>query len=167
VTQSTHCSVEPCSSKAYTATGFEVGAKAAYGNFETVAYGFKGNGLGLSTIGAQFLGGANSAGEKTDSQGYFLQATYKMNNTKFGINYGQNTDKGGYVSDTTRTIGGVSRATPDNQIKNRAYTLGVYHSLNKFITLVGEFNQEKITNVADTNYDNKNRTISFGGLIFF
>ena len=26
---------------------------------------------------------------------------------------------------------------------------------------------ERITNVLDTNYDNKNRTISIGGLIFF
>ena len=45
--------------------------------------------------------------------------------------------------------------------------MGVYHSLNKFITLVGEFNNEKINNVTDSNFDNKNRTVSVGGLIFF
>ena len=37
----------------------------------------------------------------------------------------------------------------------------------KFITLVGEFNQEKVSNVGDSNFDAKNRTISLGGIIFF
>ena len=47
-------------------------------------------GLGLSTVGAQFFGGSDGNGNKTDSQGYFLQGTYKFGDTKFGINYGQN-----------------------------------------------------------------------------
>jgi len=130
----------------------------ALGDFEAVAYAFQGKGLGLSTVGAQFFGGSNGAGNKTDSQGYFLQGTYKMGATKFGINYGANKDKDGFVLTGTST---------SNQITNRAVTLGVYHSLNKFITLVGEFNDEKISNVVDSNFDNKNRTVSLGGLIFF
>ena len=149
--------------KAFSAAGYEVGAKAAYGDFEAVAYGFKGNGLGLSTIGAQFFGGSNGAGDKTDSQGYFLQGTYKLGATKFGVNYGENRDKNGFVGIT----GGAGSQSSLNEIKNRAVTLGVYHSLNKFITIVGEFNDEKISNVADSNFDMKNRTFSVGGLIFF
>jgi len=112
----------------------------------------------LPTVGARFPGGINGAGIKTESQGYFLQGTYKFGATKVGLNYGENKDKNGYA---------LTGASPMNSIKNRAYTLGVYHSLNKFITLVGEFNDEKVTNVSDTNYDNKNRTLSFGGIIFF
>ena len=158
VTQSTSCSVSPCTTKSFTASGYEVGAKASMGNFEAVAYGFHGDGLGLSTVGAQFYGGSNGAGSKTKSDGYFLQGTYKFGATKVGVNYGQNTDKEGFA------LTGVGSM---NSIKNRAYTIGVYHSLNKFITLVGELNQEKVTNVNDSNFDNKNRTLSFGGLIFF
>jgi len=158
VTQSTSCSNDPCSIKSFTATGYELGAKAGYGNFEAVAYAFGGSGLGLSTVGAQFFGGSNGAGNKTDSQGYFLQGTYKFGATKVGLNYGQNKDKNGFV---------LSGASPMDSITNKAYTLGVYHSLNKYITLVGELNEEKITNVTDSNFDNKNRTLSFGGLIFF
>jgi len=158
VSQSTSCSVTPCTTKSFTASGFELGAKAGIGNFEAVAYGFTGSGLGLSTIGAQFFGGSNGAGNKTDSQGYFLQGTYKIGATKIGLNYGENKDKKGFALTGAGTL--------DN-IKNRAYTLGVYHSLNKYITLVAEFNDEKVTNVADSNFDNKNRTLSFGGLIFF
>lgn len=158
VSQTTSCSVSPCSTSSFSANGFELGAKAGFGNFEAVAYAFTGSGLGLSTVGAQFYGGSNGAGNKTDSDGYFLQGTYKFGDTKVGLNYGENKDKNGYA---------LTGASPLNSIKNRAYTLGVYHSLNKFITLVGEFNDEKVTNVSDTNYDNKNRTLSFGGLIFF
>lgn len=165
VTQSSNCSnASTCDGtgsnpgKSYTATGYELGAKAGYGNFEAVAYGFKGKGLGLSTIGAQFFGGSDGHGNKTDSQGYFLQGTYKMGATKIGLNYGENKDKGGFA---------LTGASPLDSIKNKAYTLGVYHSLNKFITLVGEVNNEKVSNAADSNFDNKNRTISMGGLIFF
>jgi predicted porin len=158
VTQSTSCSNDPCSIKSFTATGYELGAKAGFGNFEAVAYAFGGSGLGLSTVGAQFFGGSNGAGNKTESQGYFLQGTYKFGATKVGLNYGENKDKNGFV---------LSGASPMDSISNKAYTLGVYHSLNKYITLVGELNQEKITNVTDSNFDNKNRTLSFGGLIFF
>ena len=164
VYQKTDCSTGSTSSacgstnKEFTATGYELGAKAGIGNFEAVAYGFKGNGLGLSTVGAQFFGGSNGAGNKTDSEGYLLQGTYKFGATKVGINYGQNKDKQGFA---------LTGASSLDYIKNRAYTVGVYHSLNKYVTLVAEYNDEKVTNVNDTNFDNKNRTISVGGLIFF
>lgn len=158
VTQTTSCAVSPCATSSYTATGYELGAKAGIGNFEAVAYAFSGSGLGLSTVGAQFFGGSNGAGNKTDSDGYFLQGTYKFGATKVGLNFGENKDKNGFA---------LTGASPLNSIKNQAYTLGVYHSLNKYITLVGEFNEEKITNAADSNFDLKNRTISAGGIIFF
>ena len=158
VSQSTSCSVNPCATKSFTATGYELGAKAGIGNFEAVAYAFSGSGLGLSTVGAQFFGGSDGAGSKTQSQGYFLQGTYKFGDTKVGVNFGENKDKKGFA---------LTGAGSPNSIKNRAYTLGVYHSLNKYVTLVGEFNDERVTNVVDSNFDNKNRTLSFGGLIFF
>lgn len=140
----------------FSAFGDELGVKVGVGNFEAVAYAFTAKGLGLSTVGALFLAGGNAAtGERVKSSGQFLQGTYKFGDTKVGLNYGQNKDKDGVVANNGR------------QIKNRAYTLGVYHSLNKYITLVGEFNQEKIDNVLDLNADAKNRTISLGGIIFF
>lgn len=161
VNQSTHCSTTAaCAApnKSFSANGFELGGKAGFGNFEALAYGFSGKGLGLSTVGAQFFGGSNGAGDKTDSKGYFVQGTYRFGDTKVGLNYGENRDKNGFV----RT--GVS---PSSEITNKGYTLGVYHSLNKYITLVGEFNQEKVSNAADGNNDLRNRTISMGGVIFF
>lgn len=158
VSQTTSCSKTPCATKSYSANGFEFGAKGGIGNFEALAYAFSGSGLGLSTVGAQFFAGSDGKGNKTDSQGYFLQATYKFGDTKVGVNYGQNKDKNGFA---------LTGAGTSNSIENRAYTVGVYHSLNKYITLVGEFNDEKVSNVSDSNFDNKNRTLSFGSIIFF
>jgi hypothetical protein len=122
VRQSTRCSVSPCATQSFTASGFEASVKGGIGNFEALAYAFSGKGLGLSAVGAQFYRGSNGTGEKTDSQGYFLQGTYKLGATKLGLNYGQNKDKNGFVA----TPGGG----PLNEIKNKAYTLGVYPSLH-------------------------------------
>ena len=154
VHQKTDCqSSTTCATKPFTANGFELGGKVRFDAFEVLAYGFNGKGLGLSTVGAQFLGGADADGNKTKSNGYFVQGTYKLGDTKFGLNYGQNKDKDGAAG------AGVS-------LKNQSYTLGVYHSLNKFITLVGEFNNEKQTNSANSN-ETKTNTISLGGILFF
>jgi len=158
VSQSTQCAQEPCATKSFSATGFELGGKVKLGNFETVAYVFNGKGLGLSTVGAQFFGGSNNAGSKTDSRGYFLQGTYQWGKTKFGLNFGENRDKDGFA---------LSGAGSSNEIRNRAYTLGVYHALNKMVTLVGEINQERVSNILDSNQDSRSRTLSIGGILFF
>ncbi len=154
VHQSTSCSGGSCTTEPFTAQGYELGVKAGLNGFEGVLYGFKAKGLGLSTIGAQFLGGSDGAGQRTDSKGYLAQVTYKLGDTKLGVNYGQSTDENGA---TAAVFGG-----PKNVRK--AFTLGVYHTLNKYITLVGEFNHEKQTNDAT---DSKVRTLSVGGIVFF
>ncbi len=151
VRQSTSCSTGTCTIQSFNAQGLELGTKVGVGDFEAVAYGFKGKGLGISTIGAQFLGGSDGAGNRTDSTGYLLQGTYKLGATKLGVNYGQNKDKGGAIG------AGLEQ-------KNTGLTLGVYHTLNKYITLVGEANQEKLTNATT---ETKSRTISLGGILFF
>lgn len=153
VNQKTDCSTASCAKKPYSAMGYELGAKAGMAGFEGVLYAFKGKGLGLSTVGAQFLGGGDAAGNRTDSQGFLAQVTYKLGDTKLGVNYGKNTDKDGAV--------GLGQ-----KITRSAYTLGAYHTLNKFITLVGEMNQEK-QDTTSTNTTDKVRTISLGGIMFF
>ena len=98
----------------FSARGYELGAKVGFGDFEAIAYGFSGKGLGLSTVGALFY----SPFGETKSQGYFLQGTYKFGKTKVGLNYGVNKDKDGALTDTYKFTG---------------TTLGIYHTLNKYI----------------------------------
>lgn len=153
VSQKTECRSAPCASGAgYTANGFELGGKVGLGAAELLAYGFSAKGLGLSTVGAQFFGGADAAGNKTKSDGYLLQATYKLGDTKLGVNYGENRDKNGLLGS-------------GNQQKNKSYTLGVYHSLNKYLTLTGEFNNEKKPGVVFLG--EKVNTFSLGAIAFF
>lgn len=132
----------------FDARGFELGAKLGLGDFEAVAYGFDTKGLGLATTGALFF----SPHGKSKGRGYFVQGTYKVGKTKFGLNYGENRDSGGSMTDTNRI---------------RSATVGVYHSLNKYITLVGEYNVEKGTGADLFPGDLKTRTLSVGGIIFF
>jgi predicted porin len=152
VSQKTECVGGACASSGYTANGAEFGGKVGLGGAELLAYAFTGKGLGLSTVGAQFFGGADAAGNKTKSDGYLLQATYKLGDTKLGVNYGENRDKNGLLGS-------------GNQQKNKSYTLGVYHSLNKYLTLTGEFNNEKKPGVVFLN--EKVNTFSLGAIAFF
>ncbi|MBU6260122.1 MAG: porin [Burkholderiales bacterium] len=150
--QATDCNNGQCAIKPFTAQGFELGAKVGFGNAEVLAYGFSGTGLGLSTVGAEFLGGSDGNGQRTQSKGYLLQGTYKVGATKLGINFGRNQDSKGAAGPGT--------------LSNTGLTLGVYHSLNKFITLVGEFNTEKQDNSAVAG-KTETRTLSLGAIMFF
>ncbi|MDE2368663.1 MAG: porin [Burkholderiales bacterium] len=152
VYQTTDCNSGNCATKPFTAQGFELGGKVGFGNAEVVAYGFSATGLGLSTVGAQFLGGSDGNGNRTQSKGYLLQGTYKLGATKLGVNIGRNQD----------TKGAAGTGT----LSNTGLTLGVYHALNKFITLVGEFNTEKQDNSAVSG-KTETRTLSLGAIMFF
>lgn len=164
VTQKTNCNADAqafaavgaCNGVGYTANGMEVGTKATFDKFGVVAYTFRGKGLGLSTVGAQFLGGADANGNRIDSSGYFLQGTYQATaKTKVGLNFGRNEDKDGYLVNNGK------------KITNSSVTLGVYHALNKFVNLVGEFNAESVKNVGDATVDLKTRSLSLGAIVFF
>ncbi|RTL55830.1 MAG: porin [Rhodocyclaceae bacterium] len=164
VSQSTNCNasaaafaaVGACNGVGYRANGEEAGIKATFDKLGLVGYTFRGKGLGLSTIGAQFLGGANASGALLDSSGYFLQGTYQATaKTKLGLNYGRNEDKDGWLTNNGK------------KITNNSYTIGVYHAFNKFLNLVGEFNTEDVKNVADSNVNLKTRSVSLGAVVFF
>lgn len=138
----------PAKLDTFSARGFELGAKVGIGNFEALAYAFDSKGLGLTNVGAQFY----SPFGETKGKGYFAQGTYKFGKTKIGLNYGQNTDKDGSLTDTN---------------KFKSATFGVYHTLNKYITLVGEYNMEKGSGDDLWGDSYKTRTLSLGGVIFF
>ncbi len=137
-------------------TGYEGGVKVGLGGAELLLSGFRGEGLGISTIGALFLGSSNAAGSELESSGVFTQLTYKVTpDLKLGVSYGQNRDKD-LVAVGTDT-------------KRRATAFGAYYSLTPSITLVGEYIQERTDNVfgAAAGTDVKANSISVGGIIFF
>lgn len=137
------------------ADGFEGGVKMNLGNpnLEGVLSAFRAKGLGISTIGAQFLVIDDTTGGRLESDGHFAQLTFKpVPDWKLGVSYGQNKDK---------------QLTSLGDAKRKAYAFGVYHTFLPAVTLVGEYINEKGTNLLGGVNTQKANSISLGAIIFF
>lgn len=130
-----------------TASGFEFGGKADIGNLGLMAQGFDGKGIGDTIL---FSDGFDDVGEKRKSNGYLVQATYKISDLKLGVSHG-----------LSRTKGTVDDGGGDfNKVEGT--TLGLYYSLTPSVTLVGEYNKR-----TDKVSDLDTKAISAGAILFF
>jgi predicted porin len=118
-------------------TGFDVFAKVDVEDLEAFAYYYHGSGLGTTGL---FIASDDGQGNKRDSDGFLVQATYKVGQVKFGANYGES--KLDYANAADRL------AHPALVSKNKKVTGGVYDSLTKNLTLLVE--------VSDTHADGHN-----------
>ena len=127
----------------YTASAFDFGGKLTIADFELAGWYYIGDGVGSTAL---FFNGDDGGGNKRDSDGFLAQATYKLGATKFGVNYG--------VSNLDLARGEVNPGLVES---NKKVTGGVYHSLTKNLTLVGE-----VTSVEAKNHaGGKNEAINF------
>jgi len=135
----------------YNAQAADVGVNFNAGGFGVTGYYYKGKGVGTTLVG---LGGINAEGQRRDSDGGYLQATYVLPfKTKLGIAWGQsNLDRVG--SDGVNTLKSNERST-----------FGVYHPLTKHLNLVGELNHIKSESHAGA--EAKSTTGSLGAILFF
>jgi predicted porin len=135
----------------YDSKGIDVGAKLAFAGAEIVGYYYDGEGLSGSqsagTNGLMFL-----SGNKSDDNGGYVQATYKLpTNTKVGLSWG-----GSYSTAAGST----------NEFSNESWVVGAYHPLTKHLNLVAEYNHQELQN--DTkSVDGKAKTVSLGAILFF
>jgi len=120
-------------------TGFDVFAKIDVEDFEAFAYYYHGSGLGTTAL---FFLADDGLGNKRDSDGFLVQATYKVGAVKFGVNYGESKLDLANAADSTTLVS-----------KNRKITGGVYYSLTKNLTLLGEISDVQ----ADAHNGNKNK----------
>jgi predicted porin len=130
----------------------DIGANINFGDFGLTGYAYKADGLG-TTI--QFMDAYTATGKQRKSDGGYVQATYVMpSKTKIGLAYGvSNLDRHSSDSDTTLVK------------ENERTTLGAYHPLTKHLNIVAEYNDARSQNQAGA--ENKARTISLGGILFF
>lgn len=135
-------------------SGYEVGGTLNFGNLGLTGNYFTGQGLGTTLIG---FGGADRLGNERDSDGYLVQATYKVGNTKFGVNYGSS-QLDATSSDTARML------DETNQL-----VLGVYHSLTPSLTLAGEYitREQKFQRGVGPSVDGESNTLAIGAILFF
>lgn len=136
-------------------TGYEVGGTLNFGGLGLTANYFTGEGLGIGLLG---LGGFSANGQERDSDGYLLQATYKVGNTKFGANYGQ----------STLERNSNDRANPTRVVvdENTQYVLGVYHSLTPSLTIAGEYISAE-QRYTGSSIKSESDTFAIGAILFF
>ncbi len=135
------------------ATGFDVGGKVAFNDFELVGYFYSGEGIGTLS----FLWDAvDGSGNTRDSDGFYVQGTYKFPGagTKVGISFGEsNLDlaTGEAVSDLVET--------------NESFVIGVYHPLTPSLNLVLEYTNTEAT--AHNGNSAEEGTIAIGAILFY
>jgi predicted porin len=134
----------------YDATGIDLTFVYNMGNTSLLASGFSANGLGHYGL---LIDGSDNAANPRNSDGYFIQATHKLDNTKLGINYG---------------ISNVDLAPQDTaiQVKQQSkMTVGVYHTLWSLVTISAEYSNIKAENHQSGEI--KNQAFSFGAALSF
>jgi len=140
------------------ATAFEAGVSTSIYNINLVAYGYSGEGVGTTLLLAN---GFDAAGNKRDSDGGYVQATYVIpTGTKLGVSYGvSNLDDN--AGDAALVAGLVE--------ENIMLTVGAYHPLTKHLNLVAEYSnvESKVHANAGGVGDAEADTISVGAILFF
>jgi len=128
--------------------GWDIFAKLDYNELELVGYYYKGWGMSTLAIGGLIFPGFDGFNGRTEKvDGYMLQATYGIGNTRLGINWSQSHQ---------------NRVTP---VDNKKLTLGVYHNLTPNLTLVGELSGQS-SDLKDVGKD-ETSNINLGAIMFF
>ena len=138
----------------FTGNAFDGGVKVGIAGFEAVLYGYSGKGVGTTGL---FVRPISDSGQTRKSDGGYVQATYKFDKLKFGLSYG--------ISDLKLADDEVATATNSLVKRNESGVFGVYYSLTKSVTLVGEFIGTKAE--AWSSASNKQTDIALGGIVFF
>jgi predicted porin len=143
ISQKQNFDTGPTTAYSYNGTGFDVFAKINVEDFEAFGYYYHGSGLGTTGL---FIRSADALGNTRDSDGFLVQATYKVGQVKFGVNYGESKLDLANAADSPTLVS-----------KNRKVTGGVYDSLTKNLTLLAEVTDVK----ADAHNGNSNKSINF------
>jgi hypothetical protein len=138
-------------------TGWDIGAKINYADFDAVAYYYNADGLGTTALGfgaASFAGGTLA---KRKADGYYGQITYKFGPVKLGYSYGAS-----YLKLAS------NESTSSNPLlikRNDSNVFGVYYALTPSVNLVGEY---IMTNARAQNGGSiKDNAFALGAILFF
>jgi len=138
-----------------TAYGADIGANVNVANFGLTGYYYGGEGLGITGM---FRDGFDNTKHARDSDGGYVQATYKLpTNTKLGIAWGESNLDANATGDLGRTSAFVK--------SQELWSAGLYHPLTKHLNLVAEYNNAQTE--SNTNTKSKVQSVSFGGILFF
>jgi len=138
----------------YSGRGFDIGGKYDIAGFEVAGWYYNGKGLGTTGL---FVNSADAFGNERDSDGFLAQVTYKIVNTKLGLNYGRST--------LDPASGDVGLIRNDLVHKNDKITAGVYHQLTPNLELLAEFSHLESENQIGGK--NKSNNFNIGAFVNF
>ncbi len=149
----------------FTGTAGDAGVKIDVAGFEAVLYGYTGIGIGTTGL---FINAVSAGGDTRKSYGGYAQASYKIDKLKIGLSYGISAlDLANDELEPGFTAGGAPTGTYASDLvkRNESGVFGLYYSLTKSITLVGEFIDTKAK--AWNGNEATETDIAVGGILFF
>ena len=138
----------------YNSWAVDFGGKYDIAGFEVAGWYYVGKGVGTTGL---FVNSNDPAGNARDSNGFLAQVTYKIQSTKFGINYGRS------ILDAASGDVGITRA--DLVEKNDKVTVGVYQDLTTNLLLLVEFS--RLTSQNQAGQENSSRNANIGAFLKF
>jgi len=143
-------------------TGIDGGVKIDAAGFEAVVYGYYGKGLGTTGL---YILATSDTGQLRESDGGYAQLTYKIDRLKIGVSYGISQLK--LASDEEAgTYDPLTGLSTSNLVhKNESEVFGLYYSLTKSLTLVGEYSNTEAK--AWNDNEAKEKDIIAGAILFF
>jgi Gram-negative porin len=150
----------------FTGSGVDGGVKIDVAGFEGVLYGYGGKGIGTTGL---YVLATSADGNTRKSDGGYVQATYKIDRLKVGLSYGLSELK--LASDEQaqgiNVYTGLPTGTYGSDLvhRNESGVFGVYYSLTKSMTLVGEYIHTE-SQAWNGNEAHEN-DVALGGILFF
>ena len=138
----------------YNSWAVDFGGKYDIAGFEVAGWYYVGKGVGTTGL---FVNSNDPAGNARDSNGFLAQVTYKIQSTKFGINYGRS------ILDAASGDVGITRA--DLVEKNDKVTVGVYQDLTANLLVLFEFS--RLTSQNQAGQENSSRNANIGAFLKF
>jgi hypothetical protein len=138
----------------YTGRGFDTGAKVTVGPLTLVGTYYDASGLGTTVLN---LFDTDGAGNKRDSNGFYLQGLATFGKFSVGGSYGESNLDYANVADAL--------ANPTLVSKNSSWVGQLRYGLNGWVTLLGEY--VATTSKAHNGNEAKSDTVAAGAILFF
>jgi len=132
---------------------FGVGTSVNFSGVNLVGYYYNGEGVGTTAL---LNGGLSATGAKRDSDGGYVQASFKIPGvgTKLAASWGES---------NLDLAGGEVNATLVKS--NEMITVGAYHPLTSSVNLVAEYS--RVESSSQQGQKNTSDIIDFGAILFF
>ena len=129
-------------------------------------YGYYGNGVGTTGL---YILATSAGGQLRESDGGIVQLTYKIDRLKIGASYGISQLKLAWDEREFGIIPGTALSTgvsaSDLVHQNESGVFGLYYSLTKSLTLVGEYSHTEAK--AWNNNEAHENDIIVGAILFY